>query len=374
MTRVCVLSSLHPWNDNRILYKEVISLSAEYIVELHARADFCRKVNGNVEITGLTAVHLSRLRNICALFIRSVRSKADMFHIHDFDLLPIAVILKIIFRRKVIYDVHENYSHVVAVRFPGPEFLKISAAKVISVFERRVLPILDGCIVAERSYIRHIRPYNAQTILVLNYPISIEQTDIAAVTGYQMVYSGVITEARGALYLIDFMNALNQLGFDKCHLHIVGRCYGENLSEKMINMIHRLGLEKLVSLNLNDQHMQYETIRQSYEGKNIGLAFLSPVPHYMHSVPTKFYEYMQHGLLVIASDFPLWTRFIDENEAGAALPPDNAELAARGFVDFVQSHHITEMCQRNKSRVVNSYQWESEARKLLNFYQELVDK
>ena len=36
--RIFIGTSVHHWNDNRILYKEAISLSAIYNVELHASA------------------------------------------------------------------------------------------------------------------------------------------------------------------------------------------------------------------------------------------------------------------------------------------------------------------------------------------------
>ena len=36
-------SSVHRWNDNRIYYKEAVSLAKKYHVELHAPAEFEQK-------------------------------------------------------------------------------------------------------------------------------------------------------------------------------------------------------------------------------------------------------------------------------------------------------------------------------------------
>ncbi len=374
MIKICVLSSSHPWNDNRILYKEVASLAEKYEVELHARANFQRKKLGGVTIMGLSAVRMPRIRNVLTLLVRAMRSKARIFHIHDFYLLPVAVFLKFFCGRRVLYDVHENYSHVVVVRSPGPKIFRSIIARIVSFFEQLTLPILDGCIVAEKSYLSHIQPFNINTIQVLNYPIAIQPVELSAACGYQMVYSGVITEARGALYMIDFVDALKRLGVKECHLSIVGRYYGEKLDEKMRNSIRRLGLEKQISLNISATHMNYETIRKSYEGSNIGLAFLSRVPHYMYSVPTKFYEYMQHGLIVAASDFPLWTRFVDENDAGITMSCEDAESAATKLIEFSRTQNIPAIREENKKRAEQNYRWESEARKLLDFYGRLTGK
>lgn len=38
--RICIITSVHPWNDTRIFYKEAVSLAKKYEVELHAPADF----------------------------------------------------------------------------------------------------------------------------------------------------------------------------------------------------------------------------------------------------------------------------------------------------------------------------------------------
>ena len=51
--RIFIGTSVHHWNDNRILYKEAISLSRIYNVELHAPAKFQKKQIDGVDIYGL---------------------------------------------------------------------------------------------------------------------------------------------------------------------------------------------------------------------------------------------------------------------------------------------------------------------------------
>ena len=43
-------TSVHCWNDNRILYKEAVSLGKKYHVELHAPAEFEQKHLNGVDI------------------------------------------------------------------------------------------------------------------------------------------------------------------------------------------------------------------------------------------------------------------------------------------------------------------------------------
>ena len=63
------------------------------------------------------------------------------------------------------------------------------------------------------------------------------------------------------------------------------------------------------------------TLRQAH----VGLMLAEPDPNYVVSIPTKFYEYLQYGLPILVSDIPLWSRFVDQTRAGAAVPPDDLD-------------------------------------------------
>ena len=52
--QIFIGSSVHRWNDNRILYKEAVSLSKKYRVELHAPAEFGKKQLEGIDIYGLS--------------------------------------------------------------------------------------------------------------------------------------------------------------------------------------------------------------------------------------------------------------------------------------------------------------------------------
>ena len=53
MHKIFIFSSVHRYNDTRVLHKEAISLAKKYKVELHAPAPFNTKVIENVNIIGL---------------------------------------------------------------------------------------------------------------------------------------------------------------------------------------------------------------------------------------------------------------------------------------------------------------------------------
>ena len=108
--RVAILSSVHPPFDTRIFHKQARSLaSAGYDVTLvvpHARDE---TVDG-VKLRALPQAG-SRPRRMLGAPARvlreALRLRADVYHFHDPELIPIALLLK---RRgkSVIYDVHED--------------------------------------------------------------------------------------------------------------------------------------------------------------------------------------------------------------------------------------------------------------------------
>ena len=62
---------------------------------------------------------------------------------------------------------------------------------------------------------------------------------------------------------------------------------------------------------------------------DVGLVTLLPNKNYLTSQPTKLFEYLSAGLLVVASDFPAWREFLAaERLAEFVDPTDPASIAA----------------------------------------------
>ena len=97
MVKVCVLTSVHPPFDVRIFHKEAVTLvKAGYEVVLIAQHDKEEIVDG-VRIISLKkpANRIARMtKTVWSAFRKALQIKADVYHLHDPELLPIGFFLR----------------------------------------------------------------------------------------------------------------------------------------------------------------------------------------------------------------------------------------------------------------------------------------
>ena len=110
--KVCVMTSIHPPFDPRIFHKEAQTLvQAGYEVVLIAPYDKESASVDGVHIMGLPRYkrRFYRPLNWWRILRTALRQKADVYHFHDPELLPVGILLKLTTRACVVYDVHENH-------------------------------------------------------------------------------------------------------------------------------------------------------------------------------------------------------------------------------------------------------------------------
>jgi len=105
---------------------------------------------------------------------------------------------------------------------------------------------------------------------------------------------------------------------------------------------------------------------------DLGLIIVPISQHYERKLPTKFFEYMLAGIPFIASNFPRWESFINENECGITVNPNDLEEITNKIEYLIDNaDERKRMGEMGRKNVLQKYSWDKEEEKLLQIYSDI---
>lgn len=373
MPKVVQLTSVHTPFDIRIFYKECRTLAqAGYDVVLVVPHDKSQVVDG-VRIRAVPKPKNRRermMKTIWQVYKAAVAENADVYHFHDPELIPVGIMLKLK-GKKVIYDVHEDVPRQILTKFWIPSLLRPVTAKCASLFEKLGSKFFDG-IIATTPTVASRFP-DCKTILVRNFPILGELVSPDAMPYYDrpanIVYVGGISALRGIREMIKAMELLpEEMGARLC---LAGTFSSAELHNEICVMP---GWEKVEFLGWQTR----EQVRSLMGLARIGLILFHPAPNHYDSDPNKLFEYMSAGIPVVASDFPFsdfptWKKIVKETGCGILANPQDPHSIAVAIEWLLEHPNDAEtMGKRGQEAVYKFYNWDHEAKALLDFYGRLL--
>ena len=82
---------------------------------------------------------------------------------------------------------------------------------------------------------------------------------------------------------------------------------------------------------------------------------------------------MAASIPVIASNFPLWKEIVEKNKCGICVNPLNPREIAAAINWVLQNPaDAAEMGRNGRKTIEEKYNWETESRKLISFYEQLL--
>ncbi|MCK4360066.1 MAG: glycosyltransferase [Candidatus Cloacimonetes bacterium] len=367
--KIFMFSSVHQWDDIRIFHKEAISLARRYDIDLHAPANFVFKEEKNIQIFGLPQWEKfsDRKQIRKELWKRIKKSDADIFHFHDPELILMGFYLKLLLKKKVIFDIHENYFVTIKTKKWIPLIIRLSFYFVFNLLSKISENIFDRLIIAEDSY-KEI--FTKNSVIIKNYPIFVGLQKNSERKIYDLVYLGGINKIRGIFELIEVTKIIREKN-DNFKMIVIGTIFKqEGFRDKIFNEIRDNKLEK--NILIKEKMPLMDAIKEIRKAK-IGIALLHPHKNYLNSFPTKIFEYMMLGLPVLVSNFPLWKRIIDRNNCGlTANPLKPREISRKILFMLSRPEMLRQMSENGKKAVLDKYDWEIEQNKLYKLYNELL--
>ncbi len=368
MKNVCILTSAHNPEDVRIYHKEAISL---------ARAGYCITIitpwhESVVTPEGIKIVAVKKPKTRLERFIlttakilkKAISQRADIYHFHDPDLLPLMIILGVM-RKNVIYDVHEDYPRDILGKQWLPPQIRQCAAWIISLVEWIGAHFFYAIVTSTPKIAERFPAY--KTLIVQNFPVSsafvedktlpYQQRDMA------FVYIGSIAEVRGACEMVQAVGNLNKATHAGLHLA------GDYSPESLETVLKVLPGWAMVTFH---GYLTQTQVSKLLNNVRAGLVVLHPTLCYPDAYPVKMFEYMAAGLPVIASDFPLWREIIEGANCGLLVNPLDVKAIANAMQWILDHPEEAEAMGKNGKKAVKlKYNWQFESRKLLALYEHL---
>lgn len=366
---ICHVSTVHLALDTRIFYRYCLSLKKQYKVSLIA----CHSKEESK--LGIPIIPYKRYKNrifrtlLSWLLVlpKCLKQKAKIYHLHDPELLPLALILRL-FRKKVIFDIHEN----IAEDIFDKDWIKLKSLWY-HLYNIAEYPVLKSAtiILAEDSYLKRYKGRAKNLHVIHNYcdVDFFKEYKVEAINRNKknLFYSGILLLNRGILEIAEAIYIAKNKGHI-LHFHCVAELYTQ-VSEALVRLPFYDDIKSQFHFYGRLPLEESYTISKQC---GIGLCIIHPMSNSIESYPTKLFEYMAVGLPSISSNFKLYKEVLEGNNCGTTVNPLDPQELAHSIIQVSQDEKEYINWSENGMKTVHErYSWKTEEAKLLRIYKEL---
>lgn len=381
--KICMLSIAHGPYDDRIYYKETLSLSKKYS-NIYIIAPCRDEDNDNVheenEIRVLplntSGSKLRRFLNIATAIRMIHKIKPDICHFHEYEFIFGLPLLRLLSKCRIIYDVHEAYPEMVEQSRKVPASIRPYVAKFVDITERVLSRMTDYVITADNNIAERFNRLRNVTV-IFNYPrLNLFEPDkdrlIKLNKRYEsripIIYQGSMSEERGLFKMIDAMYILMREK-PEIILLLVGEM-DEALLKKTTEQIQFKNLQNHIDIV---GWVSHKDVVNYICVSKIGLAPLLPTKKFMKNIPIKQFEYMACGIPVLGADLPPIASYINSSGCGRVFDSTSADALADGVIKILESEsEWKRMSQAGKKAVRDVWNWDKMEEKLFMVYENII--
>ena len=316
------------------------------------------------------AVYFLYLEYYWRSFWLARRQRADVCHAHDLNAVPVAWACSRLFRGRLVYDAHELWLD--RERLPPRSRLnRLLVKKLESFFVRRA----DATIIAGVSSGRELaRRYNIEPLVVHNAwyyrpyePSSLLRDEMGISSEKKiLLYIGVINLYRGLEVSVQSLKHL-----PNCVLVILGWGPPDYVAA-LKSFISDEGLTDRVYFH---EPVAFDRITNYGMSADVGLILMKNVGlNYYYVSPNKVFQHMVAGLPTVSSNFPDLKIFVEGYDFGVTCDPESPRDIANSVNYILADQARYSQMRANALEAARTYNWENEARKIVDLYEGLRAK
>ncbi len=243
-----------------------------------------------------------------------LRPQVLIFSTHE--LIFPAILLKVIYGTRIIYDVRENYHRNILHSEGLPAFLRWPLAVWVRFIEKLAAPAIDHFFLAEAGYEKEFRFFRGGWTVIENKatnsprlhetfrrgrppaPSLLRREGV--LVGTKLLFTGTLSESSGVFRAIRFAEKLHH--YDATvRLTVIGYAASKSIQRRLREEASKKPFVQLVGIENLVPHAEITTAFCSADAAIISYPNL---PQTVNSLPTKLFEYLQANLPILTE--PHW--------------------------------------------------------------------
>ena len=377
--KVAIVTTRHGAQDDRIYYKQALSLAKRMEVTMIAPDDG-EMLSWHVAVTYRPIPRrpspFGRLRSLVEAVSAIYQENSDFCHLHDLDLALAIPFIRFFTKAKIVYDSHEAFPEQILMTQGIPKIFRPFSAKMVDILEKWLVHFAHQVITADEPTCTSFKKSGIPSATIFNYPrLDIFDTDTAKLqkenerysSRFSIIYQGSVSVDRGLFHMIDALAIIK-----KTEPGILLRIVGLSdmaLKTEALARAKEIGVTDLMEIV---GWIPHQDIAYSMKSSLIGLAPLQPTEKYKRNIPIKIFEYMACGLPLIAAELPSIRYYLGKVDVGLLYDSTSPEELARCVLELLADQERRNRMSQNCLKAVQErWNWSEMEKVLFRVYETL---
>jgi len=278
----------------------------------------------------------------------------DAIHCHDFDTLPVGVMLKRKHGLPLVYDAHELYGYMAMGVAPA------WVGRLLMQLEKRLIVKTDKIITVSEATKRYFVGITDKPILIIMNCKQLQAPEYQPPTGnkkFTLIYIGLIDKTRSLTLLI---NVVKQLPDIHCIIGGIGQ------SDFVLTI--RNECDKIPNISFIGEVSFDKVLSMTGKADAIFCLFDPKDPNSRIGMPNKLFEAMVCGRPIICTKGTYSGELTEREEVGLAVEYTE-EALRQAVIKLRDNPELREELGRNGLKAaIEKYNWPKQAEKLVALY------